>query len=116
MKNAKKVNRMTAETTAYSKTLEPGKYRLQIQAGREVKNVRLKGQRNRWYELKPISKEEFHTMVMKRSDGEIATDSIIRGLPNFYTIEGPWLMMWPAASHQWTIEITTAPKVKANVA
>ena len=100
--------------TSYTKQLEPGKWRLQIQSGREVMGVRLKGQRNRWFDLNPSPKEDFHARLMKRPNGEVSEAAVLRGSPSIYVHEGPWLMLWPSPAHNWTVEITTRAKVKAN--
>jgi len=100
------------ETSSYQKTLEPGKWRLQIQAGRELRRVRLKGQRNRWHDLTLVDKADFHANLMKRPNGEVSDAAILRGTPVHYIQDGPWLMLWPSPAHNWIVEVTTAPKVK----
>jgi len=102
------------ELSTYQKVLEPGRWRLQIQAGREVKKVTLLGMRSRWYPLTHVPKEDLHARLQKRPNGEVPDAVILRGTPTVYAIEGPWLMMWPAPAHNWTVAITTAPKVKIH--
>ena len=94
------------------KNLEPGKWRFQVQAGQQVTSVRIKGQRNRWFDLKELDKAEFHSRLMKRANGEVSEAVILRGVPSTYLHDGPWLMIWPSPAHNWQLEYTSEPKVK----
>ena len=102
------------EVSTNTKTLEPGKWRIQMAAGREVVRVRLKGLRGRWFNLNQIEKAEFHSRLMKRANGEVSEAAILRGVPTVYIHDGPWLMLWPSPAHNWQIEYQTQPKVKAD--
>ena len=95
-----------------NKNLEPGKWRIQVQAGHEVTKVRLLGQRNRWYDLIELTKEDFNSRLMKRPNGEVPDAVILRGVPACYIHDGPWLMLWPSPAHNWKLQYVTAPKVK----
>src|ERR1039457_4200351 len=105
---------MTDAISTNTKTLEPGKWRVQIQAGREVVKVSIKGMRNRWFDLNPIDKEQFHARLMKRPNGEVSEAAILRGIPSVYIHDGPWLMLWPSPAHNWIVEYQTRAKVKSN--
>jgi hypothetical protein len=102
-----------SEVSTNTKTLEPGKWRIQIQAGREVVKVRLKGLRQRWYDLKETDKADFHSRLMKRPNGEVSDAAILRGIPACYIHEGPWLMLWPSPAHNWQLEYQTRARQKS---
>jgi hypothetical protein len=101
-----------SEISTNSKTLEPGKWRIQIQAGREVVKVRLKGLRSRWFDLTLADKADFHSRLMKRANGEVSEAAVLRGTPAIYIHDGPWLMLWPSPAHNWTVEYQTRAKVR----
>lgn len=96
----------------YEKVLEPGKWRIQVPAGREVVGVTLKGMRGRNYPLTCVGKQVFHSRLMKRANGEVSEAAILRGVPSCYLHDGPWLMFWPAPAHTWTVTYDTVPRVK----
>ena len=99
-------------TSSYTKVLEPGRWRLQLQAGRELVKVELQGQRHRWYDLTRVERADFQSRLMKRPNGEVPDAVILRGTPAVYTHDGPWLMIWPAPAHNWTLRVTTKLKEK----
>ena len=101
------------ELKTVTKKLEPGKWRIGIAAGHEVIEVRLLGMRRRWFHLNAIEKADFHSRLMKRPNGEVSDATILRGAPAVYIQDGPWLMIWPAPAHAWTLQFDTLEKVKA---
>ncbi len=92
------------------KKLEPGKWRFQIPGGMNVTGVRIRGMRNRAFPLNLLDRQDFHSRLMKRANGEVSEAAILRGVPTAYLVEGPWLMIWPAPAHSWEIEYDLSPK------
>ena len=100
------------ELKTIEKKLEPGKWRFGVEAGRVVVAVRLKGMRGRMHDLLSVAKDEFLSRLQKRPNGEVVEAAVLRGTPNSFLQDGPWLMIWPSPVHGWTIEFDLTPRVK----
>ena len=92
------------------KQLDAGKWRIQVSG--EIVSVRLKGLRGRWHPLQRIERDDFHSRLMKRPNGEITDPAVLRGVPSVYCHEGPWLMLWPSPANAWMLEIDVTRKAK----
>lgn len=101
---------MPTEIVTTKKTLDVGKWRLSFKG--EVTGVRIVGMRHRAHPLNYEPYKDFQNRLMKRPNGEVTDPAVLRGVPNTYSTEGPFLMLWPSPAHTWTIEIDTVKKEK----
>jgi hypothetical protein len=96
------------------KDLTPGKWRIGVHD--PVTGVRLVGMRGRRHDLIAMPKEEFMSRLNRRPNGEVVEAAVLRGVPQAYYQEGPFLMLWPSPAHNWQIEVYTIPKEKKHAA
>ena len=92
------------------KYLEPGKFRIPIPGNSEVEGVCLKGMRKRSWPLIKIDLDEFKKRMPTDLEGVMNSPSALWSIPVAYTRQGPFVLVWPAPRHEWTVELKLSKK------
>ena len=87
------------------KHLDPGKFRVPIPGNSDVEGVALRGNRKRSWPLMKIDLEEFKRRMPTDLQGDMNSPSALWSIPVAYTRQGPFVLVWPAPRHEWTVEV-----------
>ena len=99
-----------------TKDIGPGEWQVPVTNLYEVTGASLRTARGRKYPLNELTRDDFHSRLMKRANGTPVEAAVLRGFPSFYIQEGNKLWMWPSPAHSWIIEISVRPKSKIKEA
>jgi hypothetical protein len=86
------------------RTIPVGKWRINTEIGLEVLRVFIKGMRDRPFELRRVTREDFDSRLVKTPNGKVIDTTVLRGLPSCFTTEGSVVLIWPSPAHQWKMQ------------
>lgn len=89
-----------------NRRINPGEWRLYLKPGWKVVNVQLKGfKKHTPLVLHNLARDDFHSRLMKRPNGEITEAVVLRSTPNYWLQESNVLMLWPSPAGHWEMQI-----------
>lgn len=104
--------RRTRVSELIERKLDPGKFRIPLPHGVDVEAVSLKGMRKRSWPLMHISVDELKKRMPTDLDGTMVSVEALCSVPVAYARQGPWVLVWPAPRHEWTVEIDITKREK----